>query len=97
MTVNFEHYGRFYLSLNYIDAMVTYVEPRSLKDCMDLIESEMSEDLTILSADVCDAETGEVVAIVTRDNEDFIDEDWREPDYDECGYNPYMGCYDFDC
>lgn len=20
-----------------------------------------------------------------------------EPDYDECGYNPYMGCYDFDC
>lgn len=20
-----------------------------------------------------------------------------EPDYDECGFNPYMGCYDFDC
>lgn len=24
------------------------------------------------------------------------DEDY-EPDYDECGFNPYMGCYDFDC
>jgi len=20
-----------------------------------------------------------------------------EPDVDECGFNPYMGCYDFDC
>lgn len=30
-------------------------------------------------------------------NEDEEDpEDW-EDDVDECGYNPYMGCYDFDC
>lgn len=27
-------------------------------------------------------------------DEDFFD---YEPDVDECGYNPYMGCYDFDC
>lgn len=20
-----------------------------------------------------------------------------EPDYDECGFNPYEGCYDYDC
>lgn len=26
-----------------------------------------------------------------------IEEDYYEPDYDECGFNPYMGCYDFDC
>lgn len=26
------------------------------------------------------------------------DDDWDEPDWDlEEGYNPYMGCYDFDC
>ena len=24
------------------------------------------------------------------------DEDF-EPDYDECGFNPFMGCYDYDC
>lgn len=33
------------------------------------------------------------------DNEDEDEEDpedW-EDDIDECGYNPYMGCYDFDC
>ena len=28
--------------------------------------------------------------------EDFPEEDW-EDDVDEYGYNPYMGCYDFDC
>ena len=27
-------------------------------------------------------------------DEDFFD---YEPDTDECGFNPYMGCYDFDC
>lgn len=30
------------------------------------------------------------------DEEEESDEDY-EPDYDECGFNPYMGWYDFDC
>ncbi len=29
-------------------------------------------------------------------DEDFFDYE-VEDDFDECGYNPYMGCYDFDC
>lgn len=29
-----------------------------------------------------------------EDDEDFSD---YEDDVDECGFNPYMGCYDFDC
>lgn len=28
--------------------------------------------------------------------EDEEDYDYKD-DFDECGYNPYMGCYDFDC
>lgn len=35
-----------------------------------------------------------------NDPEDYFDEspdEDYEPDYDECGFNPYMGCYDFDC
>ena len=28
-------------------------------------------------------------------NEDFDEVDFD--DVDECGLNPYMGCYDFDC
>ena len=29
-------------------------------------------------------------------SEEFFDYE-VEDDSDECGYNPYMGCYDFDC
>lgn len=31
-------------------------------------------------------------------NDDWDDEeDFDEPDCDECGFNPYAGCYDWDC
>ena len=101
MIVAFENYGKFYFSLNYVNDMeATYDDENyTLKECMEFIEGRMTDDLTILSAYVCDAETGEIVAIVSRENDDFLDddEDYYEPDYDECGFNPYMGCYDFDC
>lgn len=35
----------------------------------------------------------EAVAEVEEEFEDFEDFDY----FDEVGYNPYMGCYDFDC
>lgn len=28
---------------------------------------------------------------------DDDDDDDYEPDYDECGFDPYEGCYTFDC
>lgn len=31
-----------------------------------------------------------------EEDEEEEDEDYYE-DVDECGFNPYMGCYDFDC
>lgn len=37
---------------------------------------------------------GEVVAVEVEDEEDFDD---YEDDFDEVGFNPYMGCYDYDC
>lgn len=27
----------------------------------------------------------------------FVEDTDVELDYDECGFNPYMGCYDYDC
>ena len=30
------------------------------------------------------------------DSEEIENEEYFD-DYDECGFNPYMGCYDFDC
>ena len=100
MTINFENYGNFYVGLNYADgtdlAFGSTTKPVNFKEAIDFIESKVKEDLTIVDAFICDAYTGEVVATIERENEDFID-DYYEPDYDECGYNPYMGCYDFDC
>ena len=100
MTINFENYGNFYVGLNYADgtdlAFGSTTKPVNFKEAVDFIESKVKEDLTIVDAFICDAYTGEIVATIERENEDFID-DYYEPDYDECGYNPYMGCYDFDC
>lgn len=37
-------------------------------------------------------------SIAEESDDDILEEeDYYEPDYDECGFNPYMGCYDFDC
>ncbi len=44
--------------------------------------------------DIIDDETGEVLVHCTDDN---IEDEYPDDDYDECGYNPYMGCYDWDC
>ena len=29
--------------------------------------------------------------------EEIFEEDPEEPDVDECGFDPYEGCYTFDC
>lgn len=50
--------------------------------------------LTAPAEDICitDMETGEVLW-------SWLDESMSddEPDVDECGYDPYMGCYTDDC
>lgn len=45
-------------------------------------------------ANLVDGETGEVIE--SSDDWDDYDEDY-EPDYDECGFDPYAGCYTYDC
>lgn len=40
-------------------------------------------------ANLVDGETGEVIE--ASDEEDY------EPDVDECGFDPYEGCYTYDC
>ena len=39
---------------------------------------------------------GSKIFSLQYDNENFCEEDYCD-DVDEIGYNPYMGCYDFDC
>lgn len=51
-------------------------------------------DMLGICASLVWVDSGEVVAC--SDDEDDYDRDY-EPDIDECGYDPYMGCYTGDC
>ena len=45
-------------------------------------------------AHLVSGETGEIIA--SSDDFDDYDRDY-EPDYSECGFDPYAGCYTYDC
>ncbi len=47
-------------------------------------------EMTGRVAHIVSGETGEIL----ESSEDFED---YEPDYDECGFDPYAGCYTWDC
>ena len=102
MTVQFENYGNFYITFHYDDNTHDNYDGcglgYNLKEAMDFIAQNMENGLTLLFADIVDATTEEIVAIVERDVEEYLEDwyDWHD-EYDEIGYNPYMGCYDFDC
>jgi hypothetical protein len=44
------------------------------------------------------AETGEVIES-SDDDDEYVNDDWDddEPDADETGFDPYEGCYTWDC
>lgn len=51
-------------------------------------------EMTGRIAHLVNGETGEV--LTSSDDYDDYDMDY-EPDYDECGFDPYEGCYTGDC
>lgn len=51
-------------------------------------------EMTGRVAHIVSGETGEILE--SSDDWDDYDRDY-EPDYDECGFDPYEGCYTFDC
>lgn len=53
------------------------------------------DDETIFNAKIINLDTGEVLYDVQDEKENPIDV--LEGCFDEIGYNPYIGCYDFDC
>jgi hypothetical protein len=60
---------------------------------------ELAEMLGKTAALVWD-ETGEEVASYgEEEDEEYLNEDWDdyEPDVDETGFDPYEGCYTWDC
>ena len=58
---------------------------------------QATETITLATgqtASLVDAETAEVVAFFDPNEEE--EEEYYD-DYDECGFDPYCGCYTYDC
>ena len=101
MNITFENYGRFFPVLYFnnaepIDYYSEGVKPYTLRECMDFINYRMSSNSDCCGAVVCDWDTGEIVATFEYANDDDND-DYDPFCDDECGYDPYEGCYTFDC
>ena len=101
MIINFENYGKFFFTMNFADNNGTFTYEKeggyTFKEIFDFLEYKLEENPIIKTVDIVDCETGEIVAIIENEFCDELIEDYCEPDYDECGFNPYMGCYDYDC
>ena len=56
-------------------------------------------DIAGYTADLVDGETGEVLESTDFEDDDRTEQDYEDygPDPDECGFDPYEGCYTFDC
>lgn len=63
-----------------------------MDDAVDFIQENWVEG-DGQTADVVDMTTGEILLHFEDEGEPV---EWDD-DYDETGYNPYMGCYDWDC
>ena len=72
-------------------AMADFVAWQGGKNAQDAFPYLSAEERESLISGIC-PQCWE--NMFSESNED--EEDW-EDDVDECGYNPYMGCYDFDC
>ena len=102
--MNFMNYGHFYCTVYVYDEIfgesrVEYgtIGGDGLKVCVDFIEATMAQNPNAYAADICDAETGEVVATFDSEPEE-VERDWEEGDWDrEMGFDPYEGCYTWDC
>ena len=56
-------------------------------------------DYTLTEAMDMGASLADLMEFCGISEEELFDEDEEdyEEDFDEMGFNPYMGCYDFDC
>ena len=73
-----------------------FYEEDSYVDDLELAAATLAE-FTGKEASLVWDENGEEVAFFDRENPDAGDEpDWAG-DADECGFDPYEGCYTYDC
>ena len=69
----------------------------SINDALAYVEEQIDERQQYAGACIYHAETGEAYVICEADEAEGEDGDYDyEPDL-EMGFNPYLGCYDYDC
>ena len=105
MTINFTYTDRFTViadnpaTLERVEWTATEAIP--LEMALDKVREYLGWGFA--TATITSATTGELIAEAERDEDDELFEDAEDDDFDfeddvdECGYNPYMGCYDYDC
>lgn len=102
MTIKIENLREMQKKLNTMNP----IDP--MYETLRAVYEEMYEELELLGIDPREDEEMEQLwldEIIVEDDEDLFAEDFDEDDeifeYDddfiECGYNPYTGCYDYDC
>lgn len=83
----------------------------SVNDALAYVEEQIDKRQQYAAACIYDANTGEAYVYCCADNQCFDTEDeesdyqdfedqWEDYGYEpdiEMGFNPYLGCYDFDC
>lgn len=76
------------------DAYDRWGEGMSIQDAMP---DMTPEDREMLISGICPSCWDDMFGEDEDADLDWEDDCDEEPLWDECGFNPYMGCYDFDC
>lgn len=70
------------------------------KTCSTCFEAATTiAEMTYQTASLVCSETGEVVLFYTPEEEEYEEEEYEEPADidDDYGFDPYAGCYTYDC
>lgn len=81
--------------VNLFDEPVALFSDATPTNAMYAFADACVDEDDITNARIIDMDTGEIIYNV-QDARAYAEAE-REMAYDEMGYNPYMGCYDFDC
>ena len=99
MRVHIEHFATSYSITFHSDENEYDVENfGSLDDALAYAEEEIDVRCQATFASIWDANTGELYATCSWDNESIPEEDYGDWDYNEDeGFDPYLGEYTWDC
>lgn len=99
MKIHIEHFATSYsITFHSDDTQYDVENFGSLDDALAYAEEEIDVRCQATFASIWDANTGELYATCSWDDESIPEEDYGDWDYNEDeGFDPYMGEYTWDC